>query len=96
MSNPLYSEQVGMYELSRIVPRTHVIDSIAKAVLEAAYVGADLLDGELDDDAMMEAWAKGHPDGFIATLRNIARVAVCLPPDDPDGRWRIDSEDTPT
>ena len=92
MSNPppsrgTYGEAVGMYALSRLQPRQHLIDDLAEQVTNAGSIGALVFDDRLDYDAMEAAWAKGHSEGFHAALRNIVRVAVGLSPDDPDGRW---------
>ena len=40
-----YGESVGMFELSRINPKQHVVDKIAQDVIKAARLGAELLDG---------------------------------------------------
>ena len=39
-----YAESVGMFELSRLNPKVHTIDKIAHDVIEAARLGAELLD----------------------------------------------------
>ena len=42
-----YAESVGMFELSRLNPKVHTIDKIAHDVIEAARLGAELLDGNV-------------------------------------------------
>jgi len=73
---PTFSEAVGMYELSRIKPRQHLIDSLAEMTLEAARIGALVMDNNLDYKEMEEAWAHGHADGFHGALRCIVRSGV--------------------
>lgn len=46
-----YAEAVAFYELSRLEPKQHLIDSLAIGVLEAAKLGAAILDGDVDLDA---------------------------------------------
>ena len=84
-----YGEAVGMYALSRLEPRQHLVEPLADQVTEAASIGALVLDERFDWDAVEVAWAKGHSEGFHAALRNMIRVAVGLDPSDPDGRWEI-------
>ena len=76
MSEATYGGAVGMYELSRIRPRQHLIDDLAVRVLVAARIGAVILDDRLNVEAMEAAWAKGHPDGFHATLVEIVKAGV--------------------
>ena len=71
-----YAAYVAMFELSRIKPRQHVIESIAVKVLEAARVGATVLDDDLDYEAMAKAWGRGHSDGFFGALRDIVRTGA--------------------
>ena len=54
-----YGECVGMFELSRIKPRQHVIESIAAKVLEAARLGAQILDES--DEALYRRVKKFAP-----------------------------------